>query len=502
MKHLITKSIMLLSGIALIFGFTFSNDEGKVHLKVIKEENGQKSVFEKSYDNMEALKSDDELKAFDLLIQEWTNDRGLHTHSFDVTKGDGKKIIIKKKMGDGDDLTWVTKGDDSDGEKHIIIKKKGDDDEVIEIKEAKVIEIDSEEGKQTFTIKIDEEGEHNMVWVNEDGDVTKLTDEKIDELIQKHNDEGEEIHIKKKIEVIVDEEDGEKNVIIMKGDSDGDMVWVDEDGNETKLTEEKIAELKEKHDESGNAHKKVQVIVSDEGDEKKNVIIMNGADNEVAEIKVDVEVEEDEDGNKVIKDKKVWITKDGEKVELDDENSFQFKTEGDDVTVIVDGKTLDLADFSGGKFEGDKDVFVMKKGEGKVKQTMNVNVEDKNGETFIEINIKRDAAQNVTISEIEKADASLEDVSFSLKNNLKPSQLNYYPNPNNGKFNLKFNLERKGEVTVKVLDILGNEVYKEKILDFNGIYENQLDLAGHKKGVYVLQVLQDKKALSRKILIE
>ena len=38
----------------------------------------------------------------------------------------------------------------------------------------------------------------------------------------------------------------------------------------------------------------------------------------------------DEDGNKVIKDKKVWISKDGKKVELDDENSFQFNTEGDD----------------------------------------------------------------------------------------------------------------------------------------------------------------------------
>jgi hypothetical protein len=108
----------------------------------------------------------------------------------------------------------------------------------------------------------------------------------------------------------------------------------------------------------------------------------------------------------------------------------------------------------------------------------------------------------VTISEIMKTDVSFKDIDFSIKNNLKPSELNYYPNPNDGKFNLKFNLDQKGEVIVKVLDILGNEIYKETLLDFNGIYDNQLDLTGHEKGIYVLQVQQGRKALSRKILIE
>ena len=52
------------------------------------------------------------------------------------------------------------------------------------------------------------------------------------------------------------------------------------------------------------------------------------------------------------------------------------------------------------------------------------------------------------------------------------------------------------------MDILGKEVYKEKILDFTGSYENEINLSGKEKGVYILQVNQKKKALTRKILIE
>ncbi len=55
---------------------------------------------------------------------------------------------------------------------------------------------------------------------------------------------------------------------------------------------------------------------------------------------------------------------------------------------------------------------------------------------------------------------------------------------------------------MKVMDILGNEVYKEKLMDFNGVYDNEINLIGREKGIYILQISQKKKALTRKILIE
>lgn len=502
MKQTITYILMLFAAIAISFGFSTVSNEGKVHLKVTKEENGQHAVFEKTYDNMEALKADEELKTFDVLINDWTDDQN---HMFIHEDHDGeeghKKVIIKKRIDGDEEFTWTTEEEEiHEGEKHIIIKKKGSDEEIIEVEGEKIIKIKTDGDEQIFTITSKSEGDGTMVWIDEDGKKTELTEEHIEKMAEG----GEKVVVQKKIKVITSNDDEEKNVFIIKEDSDGEMVWIDEDGNKTKLSEEKIAELKEKHKESGDVHKKVEVIVSGEDDEKKQVIIMKGDDEDMTDIEVEVEKEIDDDGNEVIKDKKVWITKDGERVELDDENAFEFKTEGDNITIKVDDETIDIADFSNGKFEGEN-VMVFKtkaSGEKGMKQTMDVSIEEKDGEKYIEIDIKRDAEMNVTISDILKNDDALSEAKFDLKNNLKASQLSYYPNPNNGKFNLKFSLDHKDEVTVSVLDILGNRIYNEKLMDFEGLYDNEINLLGKESGIYILQISQKKKALTRKILIE
>jgi hypothetical protein len=443
MKQIITRSALLMIAVGIAFGFSALDEKGKVHLKVTKEENGEKTVFEKSYENMEALKADDELKQFDLLVKNWADDKGTHSHQFNFKSEDGQKVIIERKTDSDEDFTWISEDENHDGEKHIITKRKGDGE--IEGNVENVIKIKTKDGDQNFTMKIDGDDNGTMIWVDEHGNTTELTDEKISEMVSEHTDGDSEIKIRKKVEVITSEgKEGVHKVIIKEGNDD------------------------------------------------------------TAEIEVNVEKEMDEDGNEKIVSKKVWITKDGEKVELKDEDAYQFETEGDKIKVTVGDKTLELADFSGGRFEGKDGLIAMNSSnrDQEGDQIMNVNVEKKNGETFIEIDIKRNTARNVTISEIAKEDASFKDVSFTLKNNLKPSQLNYYPNPSNGKFNLKFDLDQKGAVTVKVTDILGKEVYRETILDFAGTYDNQLDLTGRENGIYVLQIIQDRKMLYRKILIE
>jgi hypothetical protein len=461
MKQTLTKSVILLIAVLATFGFTLMEDQGKVHLKVTREENGEKSVFEKSYESMEALKSDSELKEFDVLMEEWVNEEGIRNHGFEMKTEDGKKVVIKKRISGDEDFTWTSEDEkeigeiikierdgewtSDDGDTHVIIKKKDGKTEVIDIKKDNVIKIQSGDSEQNFTMKMEGDGEHKMMWVDEDGNTTELTDEKIEELIQTKKKDGKEINITKKVEVIASDENPGEHTVIIKKDS---------------------------------------------------------GDDEVIRMEIEIEEEIENDGAEDIVTKKVWITRDGEKVELDGESNFEFESDGKKMKIIVSEETMEGANFSEGKFEGNKEMVFVKKDKKAGNQSMNVNIEEENGESFINIDIKRDASLNVTISAIEKADASLRDVSFSLKNNLNPSDLNYYPNPNDGIFNLKFNLEQKGEVTVKVMDIMGKEVYKETILDFGGMYDNEVNLSGHEKGVYVLQIVQNKKVLSRKILIE
>lgn len=460
MKKNITYILLLLIVTIVSYGFSTLNQDGRVHLKVTKDENGQKSVFEKIYGSMEDLKLDEDLKRFDLLVNHWANDNSHASVREDNEQTDGQKKIIIKKKNDGDnEFTWVSDEDETKNEesKHIIIEKKGHDEEVIEIKGEKVIKIKTDGKENAFTITSENEGDHKMVWIDENGNKTELTEDNI----TKMSEDGEHAEIHKKIKVITSEnQDGEQNIFTMEGNGDEELVWTDKDGNKTKLTSEKI--------------------------------------------EVVVEKDIDENGNEVISDKKVWITKDGEKVELDDKSGYEFHTEGDNITIKVDDETIDIADFSGGKFEGDKAMFLdsNKDGQKGIKQTMNINIEEKDSEKYINIEIKRNSSLNVTISKISKNDASLEDLKISLKNNLKPDQLKYYPNPNDGKFNLSFKLDQKDEVTVSVMDILGNEVYKEKLLDFNGVYDNEINLSGKEKGIYILRISQKKKVLTRKILIE
>jgi len=448
MKQTITYTLVLLTAILVSFGFSTLDEKGKVHLKVTKEENGEKSVFEKVYTDMDELRGDTELKDFDVLVDQWANDQ---KHVFIHKSHDGadgqKKIIIKKTIDGDKEFTWISDEDENihEEDKHVIIMTDDGDEEIIEIKGEKIIKIKTDGDEKVYTVTSEGDGEHKMVWIDEDGNKTELTEENIEKVLKDHPDVD-------KLEI----------------------------------------------------HKKIEVISSDDNDGEKSVFIMKGVGTDTAEIEVKVEKEIDEDGNEVIKNKKVWITKDGKKVELNDEDAYDFKTDGDNITIKIDGKTIDIADFSDGAFDGDEMVFVTTKNSGSEggRQTMNINIEEKNGEKFIEIDIKRNSSLNVTISEILKNDASLNDVDFSLKNNLKAPQLKYYPNPNNGKFNLTFALEQKEDVTVKVIDILGHEVYKEKLLDFNGVYDNEINLIGKEKGIYILQITQKKKALTRKILIE
>lgn len=438
--------MLLLAIIMVSLGFSPIDEQEKVHLKVTKEENGEKTIFEKAYATMDELKADEELKNFDVLVDQWANEKNHQMMHVEQADHDGEKtIIIKEKIDSDVNFTWIS----DDGEEihegddyQIVIMQKDGKEETI-IKEEKVIKIKTDGDNNEITIKIDSDGEHNMVFVDEDGNKTKLSDEHIEKMIQ------------------------------------GDL---DEEGDEI--------------------HKKIEVIVSDDGDGEQMVIVKEIDEDETKEIEIEVEKEIGEDGEEKIIEKKVWITKDGKKVELDEGNDFQFETEGDRITIKMDGETIDLKE----KSEGDQVIVVKRKrAEGEndgFSQSMNINVEENNGEKFIEIDIKRSSVLNVTISDIIKDDAALSGVDYSLKSNLKPSELKYYPNPSNGRFDLKFKLDQQKEVTVKVMDILGNEIYKETIIDFNGSYDNQIDLTGKEKGIYILQIIQKKKALSQKILIE
>jgi len=79
--------------------------------------------------------------------------------------------------------------------------------------------------------------------------------------------------------------------------------------------------------------------------------------------------------------------------------------------------------------------------------------------------------------------------------------LKFYPNPSDGKFTIEYDVKDKEVAVITVLDGNGKQVFKDEVK--GGVkYSKQVDLGGSGKGVFILNLTQGKKSISKKIIIE
>ncbi|HFA50790.1 MAG TPA: T9SS type A sorting domain-containing protein, partial [Bacteroidetes bacterium] len=80
-------------------------------------------------------------------------------------------------------------------------------------------------------------------------------------------------------------------------------------------------------------------------------------------------------------------------------------------------------------------------------------------------------------------------------------ELKIYPNPNNGRFTLQVSAGRE-PLRIRIAGENGKEIFNENIAGFNGHLEKEIDITGHAKGLYVLQILYGKTMYSEKIFVQ
>lgn len=81
-------------------------------------------------------------------------------------------------------------------------------------------------------------------------------------------------------------------------------------------------------------------------------------------------------------------------------------------------------------------------------------------------------------------------------------QLQCFPNPSSGNFQLSFTAPERGDLNVDVHDAVGERVYHETITGFKGRYERLLDLSDLADGSYFLVIGQNGRTLARKLVKE
>ncbi|MBK9271116.1 MAG: PDZ domain-containing protein [Saprospiraceae bacterium] len=84
--------------------------------------------------------------------------------------------------------------------------------------------------------------------------------------------------------------------------------------------------------------------------------------------------------------------------------------------------------------------------------------------------------------------------------NLEIRYLSGSPNPSQGLLKISYS-GSKSPIHVSVVDLSGKEIYSEKVNDFNGNYEKEINIE-HAKGTVVLKITQGEKVLQEKIIIE
>ncbi|MCD4681846.1 MAG: T9SS type A sorting domain-containing protein [Bacteroidales bacterium] len=282
------------------------------------------------------------------------------------------------------------------------------------------------------------------------------------------------------VDIFVSDEDGteEKHIIMVKrkGDEDGESMqeimseykYIVGEGDSTKVIELKISG-------DGDA-----IFISDDGEIKtietdggeQKIIIKKCKDGEDISIiysddagwegehMINIEVEDSEDGKKVI---------------IKEENGEvkEYMIEGDEGAYMID----------------EEDVFV---------NVMKTKDGDKT--TIIKTKCIVKSLNEEDKKNLEKA--GIEVAPKSDNNKLEMEKLSFHPNPSNGKFTLKFNTEQEGDTDIKIYDINGKEVYNERIKDFDGKYEKEIDISENGSGTYFLKVSQGDKMMTRKIILE
>lgn len=77
-----------------------------------------------------------------------------------------------------------------------------------------------------------------------------------------------------------------------------------------------------------------------------------------------------------------------------------------------------------------------------------------------------------------------------------------YPNPNKGSFNLEMTSNNSEKVSIKIMNLLGVEVYSEELIKDAGDYVKPMDLTGLADGVYYITLSNEKQKLVKRLVIE
>ncbi len=122
------------------------------------------------------------------------------------------------------------------------------------------------------------------------------------------------------------------------------------------------------------------------------------------------------------------------------------------------------------------------------------NVDDLNNVTFVVVLLNEDG-------EIVNADKAKASMILGMEEELA-FEMTTFPNPTNGMVNVRLNTQSSGQVSLEVINLIGETVLANSNSMAPGIYTQTMDLSGLPKGVYNLRVTMDGVSKTERIILQ
>ena len=82
------------------------------------------------------------------------------------------------------------------------------------------------------------------------------------------------------------------------------------------------------------------------------------------------------------------------------------------------------------------------------------------------------------------------------------TEFNIFPNPSHDLFNISFVSNRKQDLRLRVLNLVGEEIVLENSQQFVGDYTKQINLEGNAKGIYFFEIETDGGIINKKLILQ
>ncbi|MAO72078.1 MAG: hypothetical protein CMD02_06195, partial [Flavobacteriales bacterium] len=92
--------------------------------------------------------------------------------------------------------------------------------------------------------------------------------------------------------------------------------------------------------------------------------------------------------------------------------------------------------------------------------------------------------------------------SIRLEGGTAINNLDVYPNPSKELFNVTFTSEVKQNIELRVVNLLGEILFKENLEEYEGEYSTSFNLIEYSKGIYILELDSKNGLLNKKIVLQ